>query len=71
MRLISINDKGGNQDRSLSANAVYLFNLLRVIKDADPDDTGTTFDFTAAGDPGWRQQRRLSWWSAAASHGAP
>ncbi|MGD8485418.1 MAG: hypothetical protein PVH07_02150, partial [Chloroflexota bacterium] len=48
MRLISLNGKGGNQDRSLSASAVRLQSLITIIKVADPADD-TSFGFTATG----------------------
>ena len=50
MRLIDLDGQGGNQDRSLSADAVVIPARITIIKDADPI-TGTTsnveFDFTA------------------------
>lgn len=51
MRLIALDGSGGNQDRSLSADAVVIPAKLTIIKEVDPIGTGNTssrtFDFTA------------------------
>jgi hypothetical protein len=48
MRFIELDDKGGNQDRSLSAEAVILPAKVTVVKDAVPPDA-QDFGFTATG----------------------
>ena len=50
MRLIDLDGKGGNQDRSLSAAAVIFPGSITVIKDATPDGS-TSFGFTASPSP--------------------
>jgi hypothetical protein len=47
MRLIDLDGKGGNQDRSLSADAVIYPGSITIIKDADPNGS-TVFNFTAS-----------------------
>ncbi|MCA1841695.1 MAG: hypothetical protein LC792_00630, partial [Actinobacteria bacterium] len=48
MRLIALNGKGGNQDRSLSNDAVIFPASITVIKDASPNGS-QAFGFTAVG----------------------
>jgi len=48
MRLIDLDGSGGNQDRSLSADAVIFPGSITIIKDAVPDDA-QDFAFTATG----------------------
>jgi len=47
-RLIDLNGSGGNQDRSLSADAVIFPATVTIIKDAVPNDP-QDFNFTATG----------------------
>jgi hypothetical protein len=47
-RLIDLDGAGGNQDRSLSADAVVFPGSITIIKDATPNGTSTTFPFTAS-----------------------
>jgi uncharacterized repeat protein (TIGR01451 family) len=47
-RLISLNGSGGNQDRSLSADAVIFPASITIIKDAVPNDA-QDFNFTSTG----------------------
>jgi len=47
MRLIDLDGSGGNQDRSLSADAVIFPASITVIKDATPNGS-TSFPFTAS-----------------------
>ncbi|MFZ6003564.1 MAG: choice-of-anchor P family protein [Actinomycetota bacterium] len=47
MRLLGLDGSGGNQDRSLSAEAVIFPSSLKVIKDAAPDHS-QDFAFTAS-----------------------
>jgi hypothetical protein len=49
-RLIELDGSGGNQDRSLSADAVFFPLSLTIIKNTDPDDAQVkTFDYTTTG----------------------
>lgn len=48
MRLLDLNGSGGNQDRSLSSNAVIFPAHLTIIKDAQPN-VSFPFDFTVTG----------------------
>jgi hypothetical protein len=48
MRLIDLDGSGGNQDRSLSADAVIFPASITIIKDAIPD-SAQAFGFTATG----------------------
>jgi hypothetical protein len=48
MRFIDLDGKGGNQDRSLSADAVIFPATLTIIKNAEPDDP-TDFGYTTTG----------------------
>jgi hypothetical protein len=48
MRLIDLDGSGGNQDRSLSADAVTFPGSITIIKDADPNDA-QDFAFTTTG----------------------
>jgi hypothetical protein len=50
MRLIDVDGSGGNQDRSLSADAVIFPGSVTVIKQATPEGT-TSFGFTASPSP--------------------
>src|SRR5439155_22719727 len=50
MRLIDLDGAGGNQDRSLSAQAVIFPGSITIIKDATPNGS-TSFDFTASPSP--------------------
>lgn len=47
MRLIDLDGKGGNQDRSLSEDAVIFPGSIRIVKDATPNGS-TSFPFTAS-----------------------
>ncbi len=47
-RLIALDGSGGNQDRSLSSNAVIFPATITIIKDAIPD-AATVFPFSATG----------------------
>jgi hypothetical protein len=49
-RLIGLDGSGGNQDRSLSADAVVFPGSLKVVKQATPE-SGTSFGFTASPAP--------------------
>ena len=49
-RLISLDGVGGNQDRSLSADAVIFPGSIKIIKDAQPNSS-TSFPFTASPAP--------------------
>src|SRR6476646_8999967 len=46
-RLIAVDGSGGNQDRSLSADAVIFPGSIKIVKDAVPDDP-QVFSFTAS-----------------------
>jgi uncharacterized repeat protein (TIGR01451 family) len=48
MRLLDLDGQGGNQDRSLSTDAVVFPATITIVKDALPDDA-TSFPFTASG----------------------
>ena len=48
MRLIDLDGSGGNQDRSLSADAVIFPGSITIIKNAIPDDP-QDFSFTTTG----------------------
>ena len=48
MRLIDLDGSGGNQDRSLSADAVTFPGSITIIKDANPNDA-QDFSFTTTG----------------------
>jgi Big-like domain-containing protein len=48
MRLLDLDGQGGNQDRSLSTDAVVFPATITIVKDALPDDP-TSFSFTASG----------------------
>ncbi len=50
MRLIDLDGQGGNQDRSLSADAVIFPASITIIKDATPNGS-TSFPFTASPSP--------------------
>jgi hypothetical protein len=50
MRLIDLDGKGGNQDRSLSNDAVTFPGSITVIKDANPNGS-TPFSFTGSPSP--------------------
>ncbi|MGI9187316.1 MAG: prealbumin-like fold domain-containing protein, partial [Gaiellales bacterium] len=50
MRLIDLDGSGGNQDRSLSADAVIFPGSITIIKDATPNGS-TSFPFTASPAP--------------------
>jgi uncharacterized repeat protein (TIGR01451 family) len=50
MRLVSLNGSGGNQDRSLSNDAVTFPGSITIIKDADPEGA-TSFSFTGSPTP--------------------
>jgi hypothetical protein len=50
MRLINLDGSGGNQDRSLSADAVIFPGSLTVVKDATPNGS-TSFAFTGSPAP--------------------
>lgn len=50
MRLIDLDGAGGNQDRSLSAEAVIFPGSITIIKDATPNGS-TSFPFTATPTP--------------------
>lgn len=50
MRLLDLDGKGGNQDRSLSADAVIYPASITIIKDATPNGS-TSFGFTASPAP--------------------
>ena len=47
-RLLDLDGQGGNQDRSLSTDAVVFPGTITIVKDALPDGT-TSFPFTASG----------------------
>ena len=50
MRLEDINGGGGNQDRSLSASAVFFPISLTIVKETNPDDAQSkTFNYTTTG----------------------
>jgi Prealbumin-like fold domain len=50
MRLEDINGGGGNQDRSLSASAVFFPIAVTIVKETNPDDAQSkTFDYTTTG----------------------
>jgi hypothetical protein len=50
MRLIDLNGSGGNQDRSLSASAVFFPVSVTIVKVTNPDDAQTkTFNYTTTG----------------------
>jgi hypothetical protein len=50
MRLEDLNGSGGNQDRSLSAGAVFFPISVTIVKVTDPDDAQTkTFNYTTTG----------------------
>jgi uncharacterized repeat protein (TIGR01451 family) len=49
-RLINLDGSGGNQDRSLSADAVVFLSSITIIKDATPNGP-TSFPFTASPAP--------------------
>ncbi len=50
MRLIDLDGRGGNQDRSLSASAVFFPVKLTIIKETNPDNAAVkTFDYTVTG----------------------
>src|SRR5215216_2743421 len=49
-RLIALDGSGGNQDRSLSADAVVFQGSITIIKNAEPNGT-TAFPFTASPSP--------------------
>ena len=48
MRLLDLDGQGGNQDRSLSTDAVVFPATITILKDPLPDDA-TSFPFTASG----------------------
>ena len=48
--LMNLDGSGGNQDRSLSADAVIFFGSIKIIKDAIPNGS-TSFPFTASPSP--------------------
>jgi uncharacterized repeat protein (TIGR01451 family) len=50
MRLVSLNGSGGNQDRSLSNDAVTFPGSITIIKDASPEGP-TSFPFSASPSP--------------------
>jgi hypothetical protein len=50
-RLISLDGGGGNQDRSLSADAVIFPGSITIIKNVTPITSGVTFPFTASPAP--------------------
>jgi uncharacterized repeat protein (TIGR01451 family) len=50
MRLLDLDGSGGNQDRSLSADAVIFPGSITIVKDATPNGT-TSFAFTASPSP--------------------
>src|SRR6185503_3117005 len=50
MRLVDLNGSGGNQDRSLSASAVFFPVSFTIVKETNPDDAQTkTFNYTTTG----------------------
>src|SRR5439155_11517193 len=49
-RLVDLDGSGGNQDRSLSAEAVIFPSTVNIVKHADPPST-TVFGFTASPSP--------------------
>jgi hypothetical protein len=49
-RLIDLDGSGGNQDRSLSADAVIFPGSIKIIKDAQPNGS-TSFSFTGSPSP--------------------
>ena len=50
MRFIDLDGSGGNQDRSLSASAVFFPVSLTIIKETNPDTAAVkTFDYTVTG----------------------
>ena len=50
MRLEALNGGGGNQDRSLSAGAVFFPVSVTIVKETNPDDAQLkTFNYTATG----------------------
>src|SRR5688572_5642768 len=50
MRLEDLNGGGGNQDRSLSAGAVFFPVSVTIVKETNPDDAQLkTFDYTTTG----------------------
>jgi hypothetical protein len=50
-RLIDLDGAGGNQDRSLSAEAVIFPGSITIVKDATPNSDTTEFGFTASPSP--------------------
>jgi hypothetical protein len=50
-RFIDLDGSGGNQDRSLASAAVIFPGSITIIKDAIPDDSTATFNFTATPSP--------------------
>src|SRR4029079_16418269 len=50
MRLLDLDGSGGNQDRSLSADAVIFPGSITIVKDAVPNDS-QVFSFTAGPAP--------------------
>ncbi|HSW90257.1 MAG TPA: hypothetical protein VLH19_05325 [Patescibacteria group bacterium] len=50
MRLVDLDGSGGNQDRSLSADAIIFSGSITIIKDATPNGS-TSFPFTASPSP--------------------
>ncbi|HKY27357.1 MAG TPA: hypothetical protein VJM12_05360, partial [Pyrinomonadaceae bacterium] len=50
MRLEALNGSGGNQDRSLSASAVFFPVSVTIVKETNPDNAQVkTFDYTTTG----------------------
>ena len=50
MRLIDLNGSGGNQDRSLSASAVFFPVSVTIVKETNPDNAQVkTFNYTTTG----------------------
>jgi uncharacterized repeat protein (TIGR01451 family) len=50
-RLVNLDGSGGNQDRSLSNDAVIFPGSITIIKDAQPNSATATFPFTASPAP--------------------
>ena len=50
-RLLDLDGSGGNQDRSLSNDAVTFPGSITIIKDAQPNSSTATFSFTASPSP--------------------
>ena len=50
-RFIDLDGAGGNQDRSLASAAVIFPSSITIVKDAIPNDSTATFNFTATPSP--------------------